>query len=112
MVGPDGLHIHNSFKHTHTHTHTHTHKHPPLPPKLPKKLLKWVAYMVGRYGFDGLRVDTAPEAGRGFLPAFASAAGVFTLGEVWWAGERPVGRGVLTCSRAPFDPCGTALAAL
>ena len=36
--------------------------------------------MIGRYRFDGLRVDAAPEVGHSFMAAFAAAAGVFTIG--------------------------------
>jgi alpha-amylase len=39
--------------------------------------------MVSKYGFDGLRVDSAKHVEKGFWPGFESAAGVFVTGEVF-----------------------------
>lgn len=51
----------------------------------PAQLLHWVAHMVRTLSLDGLRVDTATEVARPFWRAFSDAAGVFTLGEAWFA---------------------------
>lgn len=45
-------------------------------------LLAWVRTMVATYAFDGLRIDTVPEVGAAWWPAFVDAAGVFAVGEV------------------------------
>ncbi len=42
----------------------------------------WVTSFVNTYSVDGLRIDTVKHIRKDFWPAFASAAGVFTIGEV------------------------------
>ncbi|KAJ5756500.1 hypothetical protein N7533_006043 [Penicillium manginii] len=44
---------------------------------------KWVKWLVTEYGFDGLRIDTVKHVEKEFWSAFSSAAGVYTIGEVW-----------------------------
>ncbi|OQD89211.1 hypothetical protein PENSOL_c066G06054 [Penicillium solitum] len=44
---------------------------------------KWVKWLVTEYGFDGLRIDTVKHVEKDFWSAFSSAAGVYTIGEVW-----------------------------
>ena len=46
-------------------------------------LTGWVQKTVSQYGFDGLRVDTAPEVAKSFWSLYSKAAGVFTIGEVF-----------------------------
>ncbi|KAI8466818.1 MAG: glycoside hydrolase superfamily [Monoraphidium minutum] len=55
-------------------------------PFVREKLLAWVGEMVSNYSLDGLRVDTAPFVARPFWRDFADAAGVFSMGEAWFAG--------------------------
>ena len=45
-------------------------------------LNSWVRNLVETYAIDGLRIDTVMHVRKDFWPAFAQAAGVFTLGEV------------------------------
>jgi len=45
-------------------------------------LLSWIKDMVGRYGLDGLRLDTAIYMPRWFLSELQQAAGVYMIGEV------------------------------
>jgi len=42
----------------------------------------WIEGLVKTYGIDGLRIDTVKHVRMDFWPAFAKAAGVFTMGEV------------------------------
>jgi len=51
-------------------------------PKIVDILCKWVHDIVQDYGIDGLRIDTVKHVRKDFWPGFASAAGVFTMGEV------------------------------
>jgi alpha-amylase len=46
-------------------------------------LNSWVTWLVSEYKFDGLRVDTVKHVEKDFWPGFASAAGVYSIGEVW-----------------------------
>lgn len=46
-------------------------------------LLAWVAEVVQKFGFDGLRIDTVPEIAPSFWGTFQSAAGVYAFGEVY-----------------------------
>ncbi|GBF97600.1 acidstable alpha-amylase [Raphidocelis subcapitata] len=55
------------------------------------KLLDWVSSLARRGRIDGLRLDAAAEMPRPFLRALSEAAGVFTLGEVWFSGLENVG---------------------
>lgn len=43
----------------------------------------WIQDLVSEYDADGLRIDTVRNIRIDFWPDFASAAGVFTLGEVY-----------------------------
>lgn len=43
----------------------------------------WITWMVNVFRFDGLRLDSVMEVDRGFWTGFNTAAGVFTLGEVY-----------------------------
>lgn len=43
----------------------------------------WISWLVNEYQFDGLRIDTAKHVEREFWSGFSSAAGVYTVGEVW-----------------------------
>lgn len=43
----------------------------------------WVAWLVKEYQFDGVRIDTVKHVEKDFWPGFASAAGVYSVGEVW-----------------------------
>ncbi|KAF4120865.1 alpha-amylase [Geosmithia morbida] len=49
-------------------------------------LQNWINWLVQEYGFDGVRVDTVKHVEKDFWPPFASAAGVYTIGEVWDGG--------------------------
>lgn len=46
-------------------------------------LLDWVAGLKSKYNIDGLRVDTVPEVHPDFWAEFSSAAGMYTIGEVF-----------------------------
>lgn len=43
----------------------------------------WVSWLVTEYQFDGVRIDTVKHVQQDFWPAFASAAGVYSIGELW-----------------------------
>ncbi|RYC61626.1 hypothetical protein CHU98_g4586 [Xylaria longipes] len=43
----------------------------------------WVKYLVSEYSFDGVRIDTVKHVNKEFWPGFSSAAGVYTIGEVF-----------------------------
>lgn len=43
----------------------------------------WVSWLVTEYGFDGVRIDTVKHVEKDFWPGFSSAAGVYTIGEVF-----------------------------
>lgn len=43
----------------------------------------WISWLVEEYGFDGLRIDTVKHVEKEFWPDFVSAAGVYSVGEVW-----------------------------
>ncbi|QKX63894.1 uncharacterized protein TRUGW13939_11066 [Talaromyces rugulosus] len=43
----------------------------------------WISWLVKEYQFDGLRIDTVKHVEKEFWPDFSSAAGVYTIGEVW-----------------------------
>ncbi|CAA7266390.1 unnamed protein product [Cyclocybe aegerita] len=51
-------------------------------PAIVQTLLDWVKETVEEYSIDGLRIDTVKHVRKDFWPAFAKAAGVYTLGEV------------------------------
>eukprot|EP01025_Chloroclados_australasicus_P020729 TRINITY_DN21871_c0_g1_i3.p1 TRINITY_DN21871_c0_g1~~TRINITY_DN21871_c0_g1_i3.p1 ORF type:complete len:1000 (-),score=74.15 TRINITY_DN21871_c0_g1_i3:199-3174(-) len=46
-------------------------------------LLNWVSGIVTKYGFDGIRIDTVKNVARDFWPLYSTAAGVFSIGEVF-----------------------------
>ncbi|KAI0201364.1 glycoside hydrolase family 13 protein [Astrocystis sublimbata] len=43
----------------------------------------WIKYLVSEYDFDGVRIDTVKHVSKDFWPGFSSAAGVYTIGEVF-----------------------------
>ncbi|CAO2653598.1 Nn.00g030090.m01.CDS01 [Neocucurbitaria sp. VM-36] len=43
----------------------------------------WIKWLVTEYSFDGVRIDTVKHVEKDFWPGFASAAGVYSVGEVW-----------------------------
>ncbi|KAI0460558.1 glycoside hydrolase superfamily [Xylaria acuta] len=43
----------------------------------------WIKYLVSEYSFDGVRIDTVKHVDKEFWPGFSSAAGVYTIGEVF-----------------------------
>ncbi|KAF4978723.1 hypothetical protein FZEAL_4943 [Fusarium zealandicum] len=43
----------------------------------------WIKWLVAEYQFDGVRIDTVKHVEKDFWPGFASAAGVYTIGEVF-----------------------------
>jgi alpha-amylase len=44
-------------------------------------LKNWIANLVQKYNFDGIRIDTIPEVPKDFWGEFSQAAGVFQIGE-------------------------------
>ncbi|KAL5333084.1 glycoside hydrolase superfamily [Aspergillus crustosus] len=46
----------------------------------------WISWLVAEYDFDGLRIDTVKHVEKDYWPGFTSAAGVYTIGEVWDGG--------------------------
>ncbi|KAL2807891.1 glycoside hydrolase superfamily [Aspergillus granulosus] len=46
----------------------------------------WISWLVTEYEFDGLRIDTVKHVEKDFWSGFSSAAGVYTIGEVWDGG--------------------------
>lgn len=51
-------------------------------PAVSDELNSWVKGLVSNYSIDGLRIDAAKHINDEFLPKFAKAAGVFSIGEV------------------------------
>jgi alpha-amylase len=43
----------------------------------------WIANLVSTYSVDGLRIDTVKHVEQSFWPAFTSAAGIYSVGEVF-----------------------------
>ncbi|KAF2023956.1 glycoside hydrolase [Setomelanomma holmii] len=43
----------------------------------------WISWLVKEYSFDGVRIDTVKHVSKDFWPGFSSAAGVYTIGEVF-----------------------------
>lgn len=43
----------------------------------------WISWLVTEYGFDGVRIDTVKHVEKDYWPGFSSAAGVYTVGEVF-----------------------------
>ncbi|KAL0938872.1 alpha-amylase [Colletotrichum truncatum] len=52
-------------------------------PHIRKVFNAWIHRMVRRYGFDGLRLDSAKHVEKSFWPGFEASAGVFAIGEVF-----------------------------
>ena len=48
-----------------------------------RTLNDWIKNIVSTYHFDGLRVDTAPYVPKDFWYEYSSAAGVYTVGEIF-----------------------------
>jgi alpha-amylase len=44
---------------------------------------QWIKWFVQEYSFDGVRIDTVKHVEKDFWSGFVSAAGVYTIGEVW-----------------------------
>lgn len=44
---------------------------------------EWIGWLVKEYSFDGVRIDTVKHVEKEFWSGFASAAGVYTIGEVF-----------------------------
>lgn len=44
---------------------------------------EWIKWLVGEYGFDGVRIDTVKHVEKDFWTGFSAAAGVYTIGEVF-----------------------------
>ncbi|KAH7359782.1 glycoside hydrolase superfamily [Pyrenochaeta sp. MPI-SDFR-AT-0127] len=43
----------------------------------------WIKWLMTEYSFDGVRIDTVKHVEKDFWPGFASAAGTYSIGEVW-----------------------------
>ena len=43
----------------------------------------WINWLVKEYQFDGVRIDTVKHVEKDFWPGFSSAAGVYSIGEVF-----------------------------
>ena len=52
-------------------------------PTIRKLYQSWVSWLISEFGFDGVRIDTVKHVEKDFWPDFASAAGVYTIGEVF-----------------------------
>lgn len=52
-------------------------------PNIRKVYQDWVKWLVGTYGFDGIRIDTVKHVEKDFWPDFAWASGVYSVGEVF-----------------------------
>ena len=52
-------------------------------PWVRQELLKWISWLVNKYHFDGVRIDTARHVKIPFWTEFNKAAGVYTIGEVF-----------------------------
>ncbi|KAJ6442308.1 alpha-amylase A type-3 precursor [Purpureocillium lavendulum] len=52
-------------------------------PAIRKLYQSWISWLISEYGFDGVRIDTVKHVEKDFWPDFASAAGVYTIGEVF-----------------------------
>ena len=48
-------------------------------------LNSWIAGLVSDYSIDGLRIDSAMEVHPDFYAGFQSAAGVYSIGEVFYS---------------------------
>lgn len=44
---------------------------------------QWIKWLISEYGFDGVRIDTVKHVEKDYWPGFSSAAGVYTIGEVF-----------------------------
>eukprot|EP01024_Parvocaulis_polyphysoides_P026498 TRINITY_DN24120_c1_g3_i5.p1 TRINITY_DN24120_c1_g3~~TRINITY_DN24120_c1_g3_i5.p1 ORF type:complete len:1017 (+),score=146.26 TRINITY_DN24120_c1_g3_i5:177-3227(+) len=52
-------------------------------PKVRQFLLDWISETVTKYDFDGIRIDTVKHVDREFWREYSTAAGVFSIGEVF-----------------------------
>mmetsp|Transcript_6689 Transcript_6689/g.6554 ORF Transcript_6689/g.6554 Transcript_6689/m.6554 type:complete len:270 (-) Transcript_6689:602-1411(-) len=52
-------------------------------PFVRQTLKSWIHWIVNKFGFDGLRVDTAIEVPMDFWAEFSMSAGVYTVGETF-----------------------------
>src|SRR3990167_718885 len=52
-------------------------------PWVRKYLQDWVSWIVKKYGFDGIRIDTIPHVAKNFWGEYRQAAGVYQIGEVF-----------------------------
>ncbi|KAK5631468.1 hypothetical protein RRF57_007182 [Xylaria bambusicola] len=55
-------------------------------PEIQSLYQDWIKYLVNEYSFDGVRIDTVKHVNKDFWPGFSSAAGVYTIGEVFDGG--------------------------
>ncbi|KAJ2999263.1 hypothetical protein NUW58_g56 [Xylaria curta] len=55
-------------------------------PDIQKVFNDWISWLVKEYSFDGVRIDTVKHVNKEFWPGFSSAAGVYTIGEVFDGG--------------------------
>ncbi|KAH6838558.1 alpha-amylase [Chaetomium sp. MPI-CAGE-AT-0009] len=52
-------------------------------PAIRKLLQEWIRWLVSEFDFDGVRIDTVKHVEHDFWPDFSTAAGVYTIGEVF-----------------------------
>ncbi|QPG93556.1 hypothetical protein C2857_000729 [Epichloe festucae Fl1] len=52
-------------------------------PKIRSVYQAWIKWLVSEYKIDGLRIDTVRHVEKDFWPDFTSAAGVYSIGEVF-----------------------------
>lgn len=52
-------------------------------PWVRKYLQDWISWIVKKYGFDGIRIDTIPHVPKSFWAEYRQAAGVYQIGEVF-----------------------------
>ncbi|KAI1118100.1 glycoside hydrolase superfamily [Nemania sp. NC0429] len=54
--------------------------------EIQKLYQEWVGWLVKEHDFDGVRIDTVKHVNKEFWSGFSSAAGVYTIGEVFDGG--------------------------
>jgi len=52
-------------------------------PYVKETLLKWITYIMEKYKFDGMRIDTVPEVPKPFWVEWNAAVKSFTMGEIF-----------------------------
>ncbi|TDZ12996.1 Alpha-amylase 2 [Colletotrichum spinosum] len=52
-------------------------------PRVRQVFNAWIKRVVRRYGFDGMRLDSAKHVEPSFWPAFEASSGIFAIGEVF-----------------------------